>query len=97
MSDHSNYTRLSTTTHKLNEGAVSFSIAWRILWENETFIRRLEYLLETVPDSEYGENHIFIEELLEGFSGKYDAFVENVRNEKKVLGGNKVFVVKEVR
>lgn len=80
----------------LPTGAVSFSLAWDILWEQETFLSRLKYLIETVPNDKYHESHAFIAELLEAAEKDYESFAERVKEEKAKFGGNDVYVGKAV-
>lgn len=91
-----NCTRLSDSTHHLPEGAVSFSLLWETLSQHEMFLRRLKYLVRTVPDDEFGESHVFIGELTNAAKDEYTSFCEQAKAEKATFGGNDVHVVKEV-
>ena len=87
---------LNDTIHYLQTGAVSFSLAWDMLCEQENFLNRLRYLIDTTPGNEYHECHGFLDELVDAAQKQCDSFIEKASAEKATLGGNQVYAVKEV-
>lgn len=85
-----NYTRLSETTHKLDLGVVSYSLIRDILCYLETFLYRMKYIVDTVPDEDYSTSHAFIEELIKAADQEHDLYFEKAKAEIEALGGNDV-------
>lgn len=77
---------------KLDTGAVSFGLIWGFLRKQEEYLRRLRYIVDTVPDDECGESHLLIHDVVSAAKKDYDAVCEEAKQEKDRLGGNNVYV-----
>ena len=85
-----------STHHHLKDGAVSHSLIWDLLSEFETLVHRLNYIIDTVSDERYHTSHEFLADLVYDAKEKFELYFKKAGNEKAALGGNDVFVGKEV-
>lgn len=53
--------------------------------------------MKTVPDEEYTDGIVFIEELTDAAEKDVDSFFEKAQEEKLTLGDNDVYVVKDIK
>ena len=86
----------NSSIHHLPTGVVSYSLIWGLLAEYETLVRRLNYIIDTVPGEHYHESHEFLSDLIYEAKKEIEPYFEKANNEKATLGGNNVFVGKAV-